>query len=169
MLSVIGLLAVVVVLSYRIGKQRFDRKVRREVRAIIDTAEVRTGVVSAEDFTALPKPVRRYFRYVGVEGKRLISLARLRHGGTFLMGQRWVPVEGEYCYTVDLPSFIWYASLNVAPGLRIKVRDRYHKGEGNVLAKALPLVTLADAKGREVDEGSLLRYLSEAPLLPTAL
>jgi hypothetical protein len=49
------------------------------------------------------------------------------------------------------------------------VLDRYRGGRGGVLAKALSLVTLASGEGREMDEGSLLRYLAEIPLVPTAL
>ena len=74
-LSIVGLSAIAVLLSYRIVDRLFDRRVREEVRAIIVAAEVRTGEVSIKDFEALPELVCRYFRYVGVEGKRFIWFA----------------------------------------------------------------------------------------------
>ena len=44
----------------------------------------------------------------------------------------------------------------------------YREGKGNMLIKLLSLFTIADAKGKEMDQGTLLRYLNEMMWFPTA-
>lgn len=167
-LSALGLVVAGFV-AQRIGERRFEGRAREEARALIGAARGGGPVVSAEDFAGVPGPVRRYFRYAGIEGKRRPRLVRVEHGGTFLVGSRWIPVTGEYHFSVDPPAFVWRATMRAAPGVRIGVLDRYRGGRGGVLAKAFYLLTLASGEGREMDEGSLMRYLAEIALVPTAL
>jgi hypothetical protein len=47
-------------------------------------------------------------------------------------------------------------------------RDSYLGGHGRMLIKAAGLVTVADGSGKEIDEGTLLRYLGEIVWFPSA-
>ena len=48
-------------------------------------------------------------------------------------------------------------------------KDDYINGKGYFQIKLLSLFTVADTKGKELDESELIRWLGEAPLFPTAL
>jgi hypothetical protein len=50
----------------------------------------------------------------------------------------------------------------------LKGRDRLYEGRGNMHIELLPFVTIADASGEEIDQGTLLRYLNEMMWFPTA-
>jgi hypothetical protein len=49
-----------------------------------------------------------------------------------------------------------------------RARDVYQEGQGQMLVKVASLITVADAKGEEMDQGSMMRYLSEMMWFPTA-
>jgi len=166
----VGMLAMAV--APAIGRLAFDRQVEREVD------ELARGVVFApspfirlEAYTGLPAPVRRYLEFAGVEGRPRIRFARLLHGGLFRTtpGSKWMAIEGEEYFSTEPPGFIWYATVRPMPFVHIRARDRYMNGAGNMLVKPLSLLTLADARGSEVDVSALLRFAAEAPWFPTAL
>ncbi|HLV10789.1 MAG TPA: DUF6544 family protein, partial [Halanaerobiales bacterium] len=54
------------------------------------------------------------------------------------------------------------------PFFHISGRDKYYNGRGEMLIKPLSLFTIADSKGEEIDQGTLLRYLAEMVWFPTA-
>ena len=68
-----------------------------------------------------------------------------------------------------LGSFIWFAKIKLFPLFWTSGKDTYIEGKGNLQIKLLSLFTVADANGKETDEGELLRWLAEAPWFPTAL
>ncbi|MEI6103613.1 MAG: DUF6544 family protein [Methanothrix sp.] len=67
------------------------------------------------------------------------------------------------------PGFIWHAVAKLLPLLWIEVCDCYCGGKGNMRVFLMSLKKLASSRGREMDQSSLLRWLSEATMFPTAL
>ncbi|MBE0522896.1 MAG: hypothetical protein IBX40_00940 [Methanosarcinales archaeon] len=78
-------------------------------------------------------------------------------------------MEGKECYTADVPAFIWYGKVNMNPLVWVKARDKYHNGSGNMLIKLHSTIKIADVEGRKLSQSDLLRWVSEAPIFPTAL
>jgi hypothetical protein len=66
------------------------------------------------------------------------------------------------------PGFVWYATLRIGPIPIVRALDMYRTGVGRMLIKAASLITVADAKGKEIDEGEMVRYLSEMMWFPSA-
>jgi hypothetical protein len=66
------------------------------------------------------------------------------------------------------PAFLWYGTIKPFPLLSISAKDKFSDGHGNMLIKLLSFIPIGDARGPEVDQGELLRYLSEIPWFPTA-
>jgi len=66
------------------------------------------------------------------------------------------------------PGFVWRASIHPAPLLSIVARDLLQSGRGNMLVKLDSLITIADARGLEIDQGANLRWLAEAIWFPYA-
>jgi hypothetical protein len=100
-----------------------------------------------------------------------VRTVRLLHGGTFQpsVDARPFAIRGEQYFTSEPPAFLWWGRIRVAPGIWIDGRDRSVDGAGNLLVRAVSTVTLADARGPQLDEGELQRLLGELAWLPTAL
>jgi hypothetical protein len=54
------------------------------------------------------------------------------------------------------------------PLVSISVTDRFSDGHGNLRVKLWSFITVANARGAEMDQGELQRYLSEMAYYPTA-
>ena len=132
-----------------------------------------TGIHRAEDLTALPAPVQRYFRIALTENQPLVATVSLEHTGTFDMGEdsaQWKPFTSTQRVVTRPPGFDWDARIVVAPGIAVYVHDAYVAGEGLLRASVLGLVPVADLQGSgDLAQGELMRYLAEAAWYPTAL
>ncbi|MCK4577528.1 MAG: hypothetical protein KAU50_01980 [Candidatus Marinimicrobia bacterium] len=128
------------------------------------------GVMTAEECNGLPLPVRRYLEYSGVIGKARIQTVRLKQTGHFRTkaDQPWFPIKAIQFIRPDDIGFVWLGKITPFPLFTISAKDKFLNGEGNMLVKLLSIKTIADAKGPEVDQGELLRYLSEAVWYPSA-
>ncbi|MFH1188581.1 MAG: DUF6544 family protein [bacterium] len=117
----------------------------------------------------LPDPVKRYLTYTHVIGKEKIQTARLKQRGFFrpTEDKKWMPFKAEEKYDIDDLSFSWYAKLKMAPLLRVHVIDEFIHGKGRVLVKAFNVIKIADEDGQKIDQGELLRFLSEIVWFPT--
>ncbi len=121
----------------------------------------------------LPPPVQRYFRTVLKDGQPLVTAVRVRHQGTFNMGEtsdRWGPFTSDQLVITRRPGFDWDGRVRLMPGVTVRVHDAYAAGEGILHASLLGLVPLVDLSGGgAVAEGELMRFFAEAAWYPTAL
>lgn len=147
----------------------------RALRARLEGARtpMQPRVVDFHELEGLPAPVQRYFRAVLAEGRPMVTAARVRHAGTFNMGEgkdRWSRFTSDQRIITRRPGFDWDGRIEMMPGLTVRVHDAYVAGEGQLHAAVLGAVPVADLRGtREMAEGELLRFLAEAAWYPTAL
>ncbi len=130
--------------------------------------------VRPTDWAGLPAPVQRYFEHVLPAGTSYTGTVTIQQRGTFRDGDRssapWSPFTATQHVTIRPPGFVWDATIQMMPGLSVRVLDAYHDGQGHLQARLGGIVPVMDAPpGPKLDEGELLRYLAEAPLYPTAL
>lgn len=171
-LALLGGVVLLLATALRMGARRMDALVEAELRRLREDASPSgPAIVSLAEAEGLPEPVRRYLQVAGVDGRAPLDFVRMRHGGTFSTdgGERWRPIRGEEYFSADPPGFLWSASIPVAPGVAVRARDRYLEGEGAMLVTVGGLLTLQDLRGPEMDEASLLRWVSELPVMPSAL
>lgn len=71
-------------------------------------------------------------------------------------------------YTVDPPSFVWDARFKVMGLPLLRARDEYKTGQAHMFAKLAGIKTIFDVRGEQLNQGALLRYLSEMIWFPTA-
>jgi hypothetical protein len=158
--------------ALQLGLRRFDRLVKRDVEALLARATTTAGeaVVTEEMLKDLPEPVRRYLKHTGIVGKPSVDTVYLEQKGQMYLGskQGWVPLDAEEHYTVQPPGFVWDVTIHKGPLPIARGRDTYAGGEGRMLIKAGSLFTVVDDKGPEMDQGSMMRYLSEMIWFPTA-
>jgi hypothetical protein len=132
--------------------------------------EKKDFIVSAELLNNLPAPVQRYMQFSGVLGKPWIQSVRLKQTGRFrtAAGRPWMPMTASQIYTTQPPSFTWQARFKLFGLPLLRARDQYASGHGHMFGKLAGIYTLFDARGDELDQGAMVRYLSEMIWFPIA-
>lgn len=156
-----------IVLGY--GNWSFQSMIQRELKAF-QTASVPGKMLRPEMLAPLPPVVRAWLEHSNVIGKEIVQTVHLQQTGQMKTKPdgSWIPFEAEQYFTVNPPGFLWTTNIQAAPMIHIAGRDKYEDGHGSMLIKLLSLYPLADAKGPETDQGTLLRYLAETCWFPSA-
>lgn len=147
----------------------------QELRARLDAARtpITPLTVDFRELDGLPVPVQRYFRAVLKDGQPMVAGVRVRHEGTFNMGEAddsWKPFTSDQKVVTRRPGFDWDARINMLPGVAVRVHDAYVAGDGLLHASLFGLFSLVDLHGTDaVAEGELMRFFAEAAWYPTAL
>lgn len=139
-------------------------------RLLRDARQPAPEVVTDAMVADLPVAVQRYLRHAGVVGRRIPRTAHLVQRGAMHPSADgpWLPLEAEQDYSVDPPGFVWGAIVRVGPLPVIRGCDSYLGGHGHMDIRAASLVRIVDETGDEMDQASLLRYLSEMVWFPMA-
>ena len=118
----------------------------------------------------LPPPIQRYMHWTGVIGKPWINHVYLEQTGRFRMAidRPWMPMRAAQTYTTNPPSFEWKARFKLFGLPLMRARDRYQNGHGHMYGKLAGLITIFDVRDEKLDQGAVLRYLSEAIWFPIA-
>ena len=169
-LSILVIIVILVTAVSFIAQAIFSRKVSKEVQELFKGVQNNKEIITKEDLAELPACVQRWLEYSQVVGKERIVAARSKQSAVMRTEQTkpWMTTEADQYFTVQEPGFIWKAKIKAAPLVHIAGRDMYYEGRGNMLIKVLSLVTVADARGAEMDQGTMLRYLAETVWIPTA-
>jgi hypothetical protein len=59
--------------------------------------------------------------------------------------------------------------MAVAPLISTSAQDMYLNGKGNMHVKLMSAIKIVNAKGKEMDEASLMRYFNEMQWFPSSL
>jgi hypothetical protein len=106
-----------------------------------------------------------------VVGKPWIDTVCIKYEGVFRLGadKPWMPIKAEQFYTTNPPSFHWKARFKMFGLWIVKGDDTYKNGQGHMFGKVAGLYTIFDARGEEMDQGTMMRYLNEMTWFPIAL
>lgn len=170
-LIAIGSIIVLVVSLITIGNIIFKRKANSEASQLLIKAASPSpdNIITEEDIKVLPEPVQKYLRFTGTVGKERVQTVRLKQKGSFRQGDNpWMPFTAAQYYTTNPPAFIWIANMKAFPLVSVQGRDMNSEGKGNMVIKIPPFLTIADARGQEIDQGTLVRYLNEIMWFPSA-
>lgn len=172
--SILVLVAALLIGARVYGVYRWDVGTQ-ELRERLDAARVlvQPQNVDFRELEGLPIPVQRYFRAVLEEGQPMVADVRVRHTGTFNMGEttdQWKPFTSDQKVVTQRPGFDWDGRVAMMPGLPVRVHDAYVAGEGILHASLLGLFPVVNMRGsQEVAEGELMRFFAETAWYPTAL
>jgi hypothetical protein len=154
-----------------VAQARFRQGTDAAALRMMSAAPTAAGsVVTEEDLAPLPAPVRRWLQGAGVVGKPRPHTVRLRQRGWMRTApdKPWMAARAEQYYTLDEPQFLWGARITMKGGIPLEGRDSYLGGHGRMQVRVAGLVSVADARGPKVDQGTLLRYLAEIIWFPAA-
>jgi hypothetical protein len=116
----------------------------------------------------LPPPVVRYverMRAAHVPAAK-VAILRQRGGLRTAVDRPWMPFVAEQVYSMEPPAFVWLARAEIAPFVHLVARDAFVGGRGHMLVRLLGLLTVADARGAQIDRGAALRYWGEVLAFP---
>lgn len=156
------------------SRRRFEREIEGRVDDLLAGADGGSPrEFDAADLEGLPAPARRYFERVLYEGQPYARTVRLHQRGEFRLGGAdapWRPLAATQYYGIDPPGFVWDATIELLPHLPVRVLDLYGPDGGLLRARLLSAIPVASAgPDPEMNEGELVRYLSEGAWFPTAL
>lgn len=170
LLILASVICLVAIISF-VATTVFTGSIKKEVKEFFSgSTENKKEAITKADLQGLPKCVQKWLEHSNVIGKERIRTVRLKQKGLMRMkeGQPWMSAEAEQYFTVDKPGFIWKAKVKMAPLLYFTGRDKYYEGKGQMVIKMLSLYPVVNSTGKEMDQGTLLRYLAEMQWFPTA-
>lgn len=168
--AIIVVIIVLFVIITMLANWMFNKNTTQEIANFFAgvTPEENT-IISEHDLVGLPNCVQNWLKYSQIIGKEKIWSVRSKQNVALRTkpDQPWMPAFTESYYTIDKPGLLWRAKIQVAPLIHIAGRDKYYEGRGHMLIKLLSLIPVADARGKEIDQGTLVRYLAESVWYPT--
>ncbi len=128
------------------------------------------GTISQAQLLGLPEPLQRYLRYAQVIDKAPIHTVRLKQHGFMRMqpGQKWLPMVAQQYFTTTPLAFLWQTTIRPFPLVSISATDRFSDGHGTMRIQLWSAIPMGNARGPEMDQGELQRYLLEMAWFPTA-
>ncbi len=152
------------------GMWSFNAGSRTELARFAVPASAERKVLAREAVTGLPPVVRRWLERSGAVGRDVAGSVSLRQKGMMRTAPdgKWMPVTADQRILTGSPAFIWVAEVRAAPGIFLSARDTYREGIGRMYIRALSLFPVADARGKEIDQGAMVRYLAEIAWAPSA-
>ncbi len=130
-------------------------------------------IYNQKEIEGLPDPVQRFFKTVLKDGQAIVAGVKLSQQGQFNMSEtesKWSPFTATQLVMTQRLGFDWDARIQMAPRLNAFVHDTYLLGESNLHASLLGLFTLVNMHSTpELNQGELLRFLSEAAWYSTTL
>ncbi len=147
----------------------------KELRNRLEAARlpIEPKVFDIRELERVSAPVQRFFRAALTEGQPMVAEVRVRHRGTFNMGEatdQWKPFTSDQKVVAQRPGFDWDGRIAMLPGLPVRVHDAYIAGEGLLHASLLGLFSLANVHGTDdIAKGELMRFFAEAVWYPTVL
>ena len=153
-----------------ISSYQFNQTVAQEVSVFFQNVKNNHVIVTEADLAGLPELVQTWLKKAQVLGKEKIVSVRSEQDIKLRLAKDkpWMPAQAVQYYRTEEPGLIWKAKIKAAPFFHIAGRDKYLDGQGNMLIKLMSVFTVADGRGPEIDQGSLLRYLAEIMWFPTA-
>lgn len=170
-LIIIGSTFISLIILSLAGNFLFNIKVAGEVKKLFE--QKRTGkaeIVTEQDLEGLPEPVQKWLKQANIVGREKTFAVRLRQKGLIRTTEKqpWMLAQAEQYFTVDRPGFVWKVRVKVNLFLFLVSRDKYFEGKGNMLIKLLAFINVVNARGKEIDQGTMLRYLGEIVWFPSA-
>ena len=168
--TIVNAILVLVILSAA-GRVNFGKMVKVEVSNLVSATSGDRSRISEEEVSALPNIIQTWLRKAHVVGRDMPASIYVTQKGflrTDVHGE-WMPFDAEQVFTINPPGFVWNATIHTDKFIDIAGRDKYENGTGNMLIRAASLITIADRSGKEIDQGSLIRYMAEIIWFPHAV
>jgi len=151
-----------------IARVSFEKRVNNEVSALL-VLRTSSREIRKESIAFLPPVVKNWLEVTRSTSVVPSNVKLIQKGAMQSKpGADWMPFDATQYYTIEPPGFLWNARIKAPGCIIIAGRDKFEDGKGNMLIKALYIYTLANASGKEIDQGTMLRYMGELVWFPEA-
>lgn len=164
-------IAILLVSVIAYGNYNFQKLVQRETTNLLShVTPTYDRVISENDITELPNPVKKWFNRSGAVGKPYIHLGKVTQHAAMQMKpdqDKWLNARAIQYTSIDNPSFIWTVDVVMNGLVNFQGRDKFENGKGEMLIKLNSLINIVDEKGPKLDEGTIQRFLGEMVWFPS--
>lgn len=129
------------------------------------------AMVTTADLAPLPAPVQRWLQRAGVVGRRRPTSVDVQQRGQLRTAPdaKFFDAVARQTFRLEEPAFVWAVDAVMGKIVPIVGRDSMVDGRGHMLIRAAGLVTVADATGDKIDQGTLVRFLTEMVWFPAGV
>jgi hypothetical protein len=171
----VGTIILVIVFTHIHGLNKYKNTIKKQINVLLNnTKPYESEIVTKEEVNKLPKPVQKFLSYSGVIGKKKPQNIRLEQKGALRTQyfdewrkeerKRWLPFKAVQYISTNPPGFIWFANVK-----SFQSTDILMDGKGSISTNKMGFRKKGHITGKEVDEGSLLRYIAEMIWFPAAM
>lgn len=164
--SILGIIIVFFNISYSKTRTEFKAVTGTLLNKMADESDVFTE----DDIANLPVPVRKYFRYCGYIGKPKMSYMKVVYEDVdFSFGRDKANVVMDYTQYNFAKEPIQIAYIDSSMyGIPFEGLDSYIDGKGSMKGVVAKCFTLFDQDGEVLNKASLVTYLAECLMIPSA-
>jgi hypothetical protein len=161
---------ILVAIVFSVATLRFKASTKQEVDYLIKSVSNDQYTVTDDMINELPPVVQVWLRNSHIVGKQMPSSIHIVQKGSMRTDAHagWMAFDAEQYFTIDPPGFVWAANIHTDMLIDIVGRDKYEGGTGNMVIKAASLIPMANSRGREVDQGTMVRFMAEMIWFPQA-
>lgn len=155
--------------AFAAGQTMFERMVNKEINTLISESSQKQSIVTEEKVARLPNVIQTWLRRSRVIGQPVPKTIHIVQKGSMRTDSDspWMPFDAEQWFTINPPGFVWRATIHHRY-ITIAGRDKYENGRGNMMIKAESFIPVANSSGKEVDQGTLIRFMAEIIWFPHA-
>ncbi|MCF6314910.1 MAG: hypothetical protein L3J30_01180 [Marinosulfonomonas sp.] len=119
----------------------------------------------------IPNIVRAFALRAGVNPDKMARSISLEQSAELKMDRdgAWQPLDARQSISIAQAGFVWEARQTFGPITRIRIIDAYTGGIGQLQARLLGSIPVANSVGEELNRSELMRYLAELAWAPDAL
>jgi hypothetical protein len=153
-----------------LSRDSFRRRIELQAFQLLTDASPAAAEITAASLQQLPGPVQRWLQAAGVVNRPAVTCVRLKQDGRLRLGagKWWMPYTAQQYFSIDPPGFVWIVRASVLGIPLLSGFDELVKGRGRLQMRLAGGVKLVDATGSRIDQGELVRYLSEIIWFPAA-
>lgn len=161
----------IIAIAFLIYKsQELNRVYKGEVaKALASVSGQSSSILTEDDIKYLPEPVQKYLIYVGAIGKEKVRNFRIAFDGEFKTDPKkaWTKMTGTQYSELNDTKRLYFMQMKMS-GLPIVGLHKYADAKAVMLIKLAGLITVADGKGEEMNQGETVTVLNDMCMLAPA-
>ena len=169
-IAVAGLVLAGIAVFFRIPYSKTHSEFVIIKDSVLSDAAKESGIFTEDDVAHLPSPVQEYFYNCGYIGTpKMHAMKAIYKDVNFLFGKGKPAVIIDYVqYNIaHEPARVAYIDSSMY-GIPFEGLDSYTAGNGSMKGVLAKLFTLFDQTGETMDKASLVTFLSECLIIPSA-
>lgn len=147
-------------------KKAYTREVQKKLK---QTSAPVKDILTEEDIKHLPEIVQKYLKYANVIGKEKVRNFKVIFDGEFKINPEkgWASMNAEQYSDLTDITRLYFLKMKMF-GLPVTGFHKYAHAKATMLVKLAGLITVADGKGKEMNQGETVTVFNDMCLLAPA-